>query len=61
MQPATEKQVDYLSLLFVDCNMTLAQRKGWLELRFDKTLLDSLTKGEASKAIAELIELKEGR
>jgi len=57
--PITEKQAGYLTILFLDCGFTLAQRKDFLKLRFNKEFLDDLTKDQASKAIGELKDLKE--
>lgn len=56
---ATQKQLDYIAILFLDCGFTLAQRKDFLKLRFEIEKSDELNKDQASKVISELKELKE--
>jgi hypothetical protein len=59
----TEKQLDYIATLAIDCNFSLAQRKAFIEKRVDRTLeiWSDISRNEASKIIGELIELKESR
>ena len=59
--PSTEKQQNYLVILFLDCGFTLAQRKDFLKLRFKKEEIDTLSKDQASRAIGELKDLKEAQ
>lgn len=58
---ATEKQLDYIAMLAIDCNFSLAQRKAFIEKRVDRTLelWSDISRNEASAIIGELIELKE--
>jgi hypothetical protein len=61
MLMATEKQIDYMSILFIDCGFTLKARKEFLKHRFgrDIAFLDDLSRFEASQVIEELRDQKE--
>lgn len=53
-------QGEFIAILFQDCGYTTAaQRKGWLQLRFQVNFADELTIGQKSKAIEALKEEKQ--
>ncbi len=53
-------QEEYLAILFNDCGYdTAAQRKGWLQLRYQKNFPDELTVAQKSDAIDQLKYEKE--
>lgn len=60
-ESATEKQLEFISSLAIDCNFTLAQRKAWIsdEINRSITVISELTKMEASQCINRLISIKE--
>ena len=52
-------QQEYIAILFRDCGYdTSAQRKGWLQKRFEKSFTDELTSAERSLAIVQLKDEK---
>lgn len=52
-------QEEYIAILFNDCGYdTAAQRKGWLQKRFEVNFADELTARERSMAIEQLKEEK---
>ena len=63
-EPATEKQLDYISTLAVDCNFTLAQRLAYIRRlthRDSLTCLSDLSKFEASQIINGMKAIKEAK
>ncbi len=53
-------QEEFIAILFSDLNYdTAAQRKGWLQLRFQVNFPDELTVTQKSRAIEMLKEEKE--
>jgi hypothetical protein len=53
-------QDEFIAILFGDCGYdTVAQRKGWLKIRFGKSYSDELTRAEKSQAIDMLKAEKE--
>lgn len=58
----TKKQLDYLLILFNDCNFTHESRNAWLTHMFHRLIKapDELTRGEASQVIERLKEIREG-
>lgn len=59
----TQKQIEYLEILFIDCGFSRENRNAWLSANTGRDIkyLDQLTKEEASKFISELKEIKEGK
>lgn len=54
-------QVEYIAILLDDCKYsTSAQRRGWLQMRFQKSYADELTTAEKSIAINMLKGEKDG-
>lgn len=54
-------QEEFIAILLGDCGYdTVAQRKGWLQLRFQVNFLDELTIAQKSKAIDFLRAEKSG-
>lgn len=52
-------QVEYIAILFNDCGYdTAAQRKGWLQKRFEVNFADELDSRQRSLAIEQLKEEK---
>lgn len=61
-EPATERQINYIRILFNDVEMgSYIQRKDFLKLRELPTALDELTKQQASEVINELKQIKEAQ
>jgi hypothetical protein len=53
-------QEKYIAILFADCGYeTAAQRKGWMQLRFEKNYADELTSRQRHEAIEALKQEKE--
>jgi len=62
-ETATRAQQDYLSILFIDCGFTRAQRNAWLldETGKDVHYLDDLSKEDAHTLIGKLIQMREAK
>lgn len=52
----TQKQIEYLEILFNDCGFSRAQSRDYLSLRVGRTIkyLDELSGAEASRFIADM-------
>lgn len=51
-------QDEYLAILFNDCGYSSAQRRDWLQTRFDVRYTDELTAAQKHQAIEALKEEK---
>ncbi len=59
-KPGGISQEEFIAILFADCGYdTAAQRKGWLQLRYQKNFPDELTVAQKSDAIDQLKSEKE--
>jgi hypothetical protein len=61
-QTPVMNQQEYIAILFADCGYeTAAQRKAWMNLRFNRDFPDELTWRQRSEAITALKQEKENR